>query len=220
MVHAGPEHRLSGSCETFLHVHTITAMLSRTAPIRTFVRLGASSPLKLAPKYAVAPFSKVALQRTFTPYQQCSFLLRNQKNTRIGQIRVISLKNLPPTRFNSTTTASNSTAAATSTTAASESQLTWNRFLALRKQRRRISLLSSISCTIICLVGGATFIVSQDVEKFGAQIYGFDTMMVLGLATLAFGLTGWLLGPFLGNAVFNMWHRRLRNQIAMVSYFC
>ena len=192
-------------------------MLSRTAPIRTFVRLGASSPLKLAPKYAVAPFSKVALQRTFTPSQQCSLLLRNQKNTRIGQIRVISLKNLPPSRFNSTTTASNSTAA-TSATAASESPLTWNRFLALRKQRRRLSLLSSISSAIICLVGGATFIVSQDVEKLGVQIYGFDTMMVLGLATLAFGLTGWLLGPFLGNAVFNMWHSRLRTQIAMVSY--
>ena len=191
-------------------------MLSRTAPIRTFARLGASSPLKLAPKYAAAPFSNVILQRTYTPYQRCSFLLRNQKNARIGQIRVISLKNLPPSRFNSTATASNNTAA-TPATAASDSQLTWNRFLALRKQRRRISLLSSISCAIICLVGGATFIVSQDVEKIGVQIYGFDTITVLGLATLAFGLTGWLLGPFLGNAVFNAWYRKLRNQIAMVS---
>lgn len=62
------------------------------------------------------------------------------------------------------------------------------------------------------------FIVSQDIEKLGAQIYGFDTITVLGLATLAFGLTGWLLGPFMGNAVFNTWHRKLRNQIAMVSY--
>jgi import inner membrane translocase subunit TIM23 len=39
---------------------------------------------------------------------------------------------------------------------------------------------------------------------------------VLGLSTLAFGVVGWLIGPFIGNAVFNTWHRKLRQQIAAV----
>lgn len=51
------------------------------------------------------------------------------------------------------------------------------------------------------------------------NIFGLDPFLVLGLATLGSGGVGWLLGPFLGNAVFGMAHRRLAAQIAEVSWF-
>ncbi len=40
---------------------------------------------------------------------------------------------------------------------------------------------------------------------------------MLGLVTLGSGAVGWLLGPFVGNAVFGMAHRRVGGQIAEVS---
>lgn len=40
---------------------------------------------------------------------------------------------------------------------------------------------------------------------------------MLGLATAASGAVGWLLGPFVGNAVFGVMWRRSRLQIAAVS---
>ena len=50
------------------------------------------------------------------------------------------------------------------------------------------------------------------------NIFGLDPFLVLGLATLGSGAVGWLLGPFLGNAVFGMAHRRVGLQIAEVSH--
>lgn len=47
--------------------------------------------------------------------------------------------------------------------------------------------------------------------------FGLDPFIVLGLITLGSGGVGWLLGPFLGNAVFGMAYRRVGPQIAEVS---
>ena len=40
---------------------------------------------------------------------------------------------------------------------------------------------------------------------------------MLGLMTVGSGGVGWLLGPFVGNAVFGVVHRRVGGQIAEVS---
>ena len=42
---------------------------------------------------------------------------------------------------------------------------------------------------------------------------------MLGLMTVGSGGVGWLLGPFVGNAVFGVVHRRVGGQIAEVSFF-
>ena len=49
-------------------------------------------------------------------------------------------------------------------------------------------------------------------------MFGLDPMVVLGLATGACGAVGWLLGPFVGNAVFGLWYRRFGGEIAVVSF--
>lgn len=46
------------------------------------------------------------------------------------------------------------------------------------------------------------------------NVFGLDPVVVLGLITAGSGGVGWLLGPFLGNAVFGMAHRRVGAQIA------
>lgn len=45
---------------------------------------------------------------------------------------------------------------------------------------------------------------------------GLDPFLLLGLATAGSGAVGWLLGPFVGNAVFGISHRKLGAQIAAV----
>lgn len=45
---------------------------------------------------------------------------------------------------------------------------------------------------------------------------GLDPFLLLGLATAGSGAIGWLLGPFVGNAVFGLSHRKLGAQIAAV----
>jgi Mitochondrial import protein Pam17 len=57
----------------------------------------------------------------------------------------------------------------------------------------------------------------QDVEQFGAQMFGLDPLIVLGMTTFAFGGVGWLIGPFFGSALFNVAYRGLRKQIVAVS---
>lgn len=45
---------------------------------------------------------------------------------------------------------------------------------------------------------------------------GLDPFLLLGLATAGSGAVGWLLGPFVGNTVFGISHRKLGAQIADV----
>ncbi|KAK7521942.1 presequence translocated-associated motor subunit pam-17 [Phyllosticta citriasiana] len=115
---------------------------------------------------------------------------------------------------------STQSAAATSPTASStasnipDGTLTWNRFLALRKTRRRISLLSSVLAAIASTAGGTYFVLSMNLDSVGATTFGLDPLIVMGLSVIGTGCVGWLLGPALGDAVFRLWYRRIGNQIA------
>jgi import inner membrane translocase subunit TIM23 len=100
--------------------------------------------------------------------------------------------------------------------AAPNEALTWNKFLALRRQRRRISLVASVIGSASFMAGGVVFLSNQEYENVIASYFGFDPLMTLGLATLACGGLGWLVGPFFGNAAFNLLHRRIRTQIVAV----
>jgi len=63
---------------------------------------------------------------------------------------------------------------------------------------------------------GITVLSQQNFDQLGG-LFGLDPFIVLGLATAGSGAVGWLLGPFVGNAVFGMVHRGIRGQIAEVS---
>lgn len=65
-----------------------------------------------------------------------------------------------------------------------------------------------------------TLLSRLNLESMG--VFGLDPVLVLGLMTVGSGGVGWLLGPFVGNAVFGVVHRRVGGQIAEVSFvfFC
>lgn len=46
---------------------------------------------------------------------------------------------------------------------------------------------------------------------------GLDPIVVMGLATAAFGALGWLLGPVVGNGVWNAVYRKYRGGFEVVS---
>ncbi|KKK23405.1 hypothetical protein AOCH_006587 [Aspergillus ochraceoroseus] len=93
----------------------------------------------------------------------------------------------PSVRANSTT--------ATAAAAAREeaAKLDWNSFFKLR----------------------ALILSGQNLEALGAQVMGLDPIFVLGAATAACGAAGWLVGPFVGNAVWAMVHRRYKTAVAV-----
>ncbi|MCJ1368676.1 TIM23 complex component [Acarospora aff. strigata] len=92
--------------------------------------------------------------------------------------------------------------------------LDWNRFLQLRKVRRRYNLVASIGSSIGTTMLGVSVISQQDMETLGGQMFGLDPFVVLGLTTAGFGALGWLAGPFVGSAAFNMFNRKYKGQIA------
>ena len=62
---------------------------------------------------------------------------------------------------------------------------------------------------------GVSVLSQQNLDT--VSVFGLDPFIVLGVATLGSGAVGWLLGPFVGNAVFGMRYRRIAGQIAEVS---
>ena len=61
-------------------------------------------------------------------------------------------------------------------------------------------------------------LMQRDLDSIGAQTLGLDPIIVLGLSTMGFAAAGWLVGPFFGNAVFNLVNRGVRGQIDAVSW--
>lgn len=98
-----------------------------------------------------------------------------------------------------------------------DAPLDWNSFFKLRASRRRYTLGSSIATSVVTTTLGVQFIATQDLESLGVQVMGLDPFVVLGLATAACGAAGWLMGPFVGNAVWGLIYRNYRTSVNIVS---
>ncbi|KAL8681860.1 MAG: hypothetical protein Q9186_002017 [Xanthomendoza sp. 1 TL-2023] len=105
-----------------------------------------------------------------------------------------------------------------SSTPTTNNPLTWNTYLSLRRLRRRYSLLASLlTCTSTTAVGFIT--IERNMDALGStlgNITGVDPMFMLAAATVATGGVGWLLGPFVGEAVFRGMYRREWGRMAEV----
>ncbi|THC97118.1 hypothetical protein EYZ11_003381 [Aspergillus tanneri] len=110
----------------------------------------------------------------------------------------------------------NSTASTASTASRSEAaKLDWNSFFKLRASRRRYTLASSVLSSLATTTIGVQVLSGQDLEHLGAQVMGLDPFVVLGMATAACGAAGWLVGPFLGNAVWGLVYRRYKPAVTI-----
>lgn len=97
-----------------------------------------------------------------------------------------------------------------------EALLDWNTFFKLRATRRRYSVVSSAATSAVTTVLGVQYLSTQDIESLGAQVMGLDPFVVLGMATMACGAGGWLLGPFVGNGVWSLVNRKFTSSFARV----
>ena len=95
--------------------------------------------------------------------------------------------------------------------------LSWNKYLQLRRTRRYYNLAASLGMAVCTTAAGVEVLSQQNIEALGATFFGLDPFILLGLATAASGAVGWLIGPFVGNAVFGFIFRRFRKQIRVVS---
>lgn len=95
-------------------------------------------------------------------------------------------------------------------------QLTWNEFLKLRRTRRFINLGSSALSGVASIAVAVPVFAESEIENIGAQITGLDPTFVIGGSLMGVGAVGWLLGPFLGTAFFNIWKGSVRKEFARV----
>lgn len=102
--------------------------------------------------------------------------------------------------------------------AAQQVSLDWNRFFKIRAMRRRYSQASSVLAAIACTGGGLQVLATQDIDHITAQFPILDPMVLMVLGIAASGGLGWLMGPFLGNGVFNMVYRKERKEFERVRH--
>ncbi|KAF2185017.1 Pam17-domain-containing protein [Zopfia rhizophila CBS 207.26] len=110
-------------------------------------------------------------------------------------------------------TSSSTTAGSTATSTNPPTQLTWNRFLALRKTRRKISVAASSMSALATTVTGLRVFIEGNYDSIWAANFGLDPLAVTVLSSVGLMAVGWLVGPFFGNAVFNAYYRRIRGEI-------
>lgn len=148
------------------------------------------------------------------------------RHQRSDPIRLLSTTTHPPATNTENVSASSpssteAVATGSSTPISSKSpsdNLDWNTFFRLRKVRRRYNLAASMVTSIGTTMSGIAVLSRQDIDTIGGQLFGMDPFVVLGLATAGCGALGWLAGPFLGNAVFNLVNKRVKDQMALVSW--
>lgn len=176
-----------------------------SSPLGTFARTTSTSFYQPAAIKQHACLSSFVAKRVNGVPSRSQTLYRPQAKTSFSPI----LRN--------TSVRSNSTASAASRNG--DAPLDWNSFFRLRASRRRYNLGSSIMTAMATTVLGVQFMATQDLEKLGVQVMGLDPFVVLGLATAASGAAGWLIGPFVGNAVWGLVYRRHKVSFNIVSPF-
>lgn len=128
-----------------------------------------------------------------------------------------SSQSCPGSRRNSSTSTQAASSSSHPTSASNTPvKLDWNTFFQLRASRRKYSLISSVLAAFTTTTAGGQILATQNLESLGAQIMGFDPLIVLGLATAASGALGWLAGPFLGNGLWGLVYRKYKSAVAIV----
>ncbi|TKX22726.1 presequence translocated-associated motor subunit pam17 [Elsinoe australis] len=114
----------------------------------------------------------------------------------------------------STSVVRSDSATTQSSTQAQTPQLTWNDFLKMRRTRRYVNLFTSVGTAVGSVAVTAPLALQYEVDNQIASVTGLDPFIALGLTITAVGGFGWLMGPFVGNARFLLYNRRIKDSIA------
>ncbi|PQE31091.1 presequence translocase-associated motor subunit protein [Rutstroemia sp. NJR-2017a WRK4] len=127
--------------------------------------------------------------------------------------RNVSFKPTPQSiRPASSISTPSSSAQSSPQTSAQTELLDWNTFFKLRRTRRWFQLGSSIGTSFGGFMVGAQILTRADMDALVSQV-PLDPFITLGLITFACGGVGWLTGPILGTAAFNLKNRKFRQQM-------
>ena len=110
--------------------------------------------------------------------------------------------------------AAETAAKAAATAHPEQAVLDWNTFFQLRKARRRWQSGFSIVGALGSGSSGALVLSSGMADGVVGQI-PLDPLITLGLMTMGFAALGWLVGPSLGSAVFNMLKSKYKGPMAV-----
>ena len=105
--------------------------------------------------------------------------------------------------------------ASTSTTTPNnnETSLTWKAFFNLRKQQRRINVVSSgFTALLGCNLSWA-YLSNMEIDPT-QMILGFDPLVVVSAGLMASGALGYLFGPLIGTQVFNLKNNKTLNDFS------
>ncbi|KAM5431416.1 TIM23 complex component [Microsporum ferrugineum] len=179
------------------------------------------TPLKHQPKRAAS--SATPCKSPMRPFTQSSAICRgitSPSSVSVPALLSIIRHSSPGSRRNSSTStqaapSSSNSASTTTNSADTPVKLDWNSFFQLRASRRKYSLISSILAAFTTTAAGGQILATQNLESLGAQIMGFDPLIVLGLATAASGALGWLAGPFLGNGLWGLVYRKYKSAVTI-----
>ncbi|KAF2474503.1 Pam17-domain-containing protein [Lindgomyces ingoldianus] len=174
---------------------------STMRPIRAFsVRF---QPAHVTPLYVAAAFTTSSRPAKFRRIQQ-----------------PVTYATQPPVaasvRYASTAPSSSpapNPASTSNTSSNTPTQLTWNRFLTLRRTRRKISVVASSFSAVATTYAGMRVFVENNYDSIWAASFGLDPIVVAGLTSVGLLAVGWLIGPFFGNSAFNAYYRKIRGEI-------
>ncbi|EST04932.1 Mitochondrial import protein Pam17 [Kalmanozyma brasiliensis GHG001] len=112
--------------------------------------------------------------------------------------------------FKATPPASASPAAAPSNEL---SNLSWDKYLQLRKSRRLAGMVTTIPTTLLAGAAAGSYFLTLEIDPTNT-IAGLDPIYINAGLTLACTGLGWLTGPTVGNSIWSLLHRKNAKQIA------
>ncbi|KAJ1995007.1 TIM23 complex component [Dimargaris cristalligena] len=85
--------------------------------------------------------------------------------------------------------------------------LTWDQFFKMRRNRRLVERMAIVPSTLSTLSIGGLYFLDQEIDPT-AMIFGFDPILVYGIGMVGCGLAGFLLGPVFGGGLWKLSHRQ------------
>ncbi|CDR88559.1 related to PAM17-constituent of the TIM23 complex [Sporisorium scitamineum] len=121
------------------------------------------------------------------------------------------LKPTAPAFFSASSSFS-STTPSTSTTATSN-DLSWEKYLQLRRSRRLAGMVTTIPTTLLAGAAAGSYFLTLEIDPSNT-IAGLDPIYINAGLTLACTGLGWLTGPTVGTSIWALLHRKNAHQIA------
>ncbi|KAK9722687.1 TIM23 complex component [Basidiobolus ranarum] len=94
----------------------------------------------------------------------------------------------------------------------SETELSWEEYFQLRRNRRTRERLSSIPTTIVGVGLSSAYFASLEVDPT-QTIFGVDPLVIYAAGVVASGFGGYLVGPLFGNGLWGLFHRNLASKM-------